>query len=398
MDPFRSSLSPMEALICKQNWIKMTQIHVPDVLDFNEVDEEEGVNQPRSVICAPQAPILIPSQDSNDIFSMSHDPHLILYLCLAANGQRHYRQVGKKKLPYQTFFVDQSGHGNFSTIQSAIDAVPSNNMHWICIRIKAGTYREKIIIPYDKPYIILKGGGKRKTWVEWDDHDTVAQSPTFTSQADNIVAKSLSFRNTYNNPINSNPRAPAVAAMISGDKSSFYRCGFYGLQDTLWDVQGRHYYQKCTIQGAIDFIFGAGQSIFEQCSIAYFGEAVEEGLLGYVTAQGREGPYDSNGFVFKDCKLHGSGSTYLGRPWRAYSRVIFYTTNFSHVVVPKGWDQWNFVGSEQKLTYDEHGCFGPGADTSQRVSWSNKLSQTDLNKFINISFIDNEGWLNDQPF
>lgn len=53
--------------------------------------------------------------------------------------------------------------------------------------------REKIIIPYDKPNIILKGEGRKKTHVVWDDHDTVAQSPTFTSMADNIVVKSMSF-------------------------------------------------------------------------------------------------------------------------------------------------------------------------------------------------------------
>ncbi|KAB1213685.1 putative pectinesterase 29 [Morella rubra] len=314
-----------------------------------------------------------------------------------ANGQ-YYRHVGNKRLPYQTFFVDQSGKGNFSTIQSAIDAVPSNNKFWICIRIKAGTYREKVRIPYDKPYIILKGQGRRNTWVEWDDHDNIAQSPTFTSEADNMVAKSISFRNTYNSPANKNPRAPAVAAMVMGDKSAFYRCGFYGLQDTLWDVQGRHYYQKCTIQGAIDFIFGAGQSLFEQCSIAYFGEGVEPGLVGYITAQGRTGPYDSNGFVFKDCSVHGSGSTYLGRPWRAYSRVIFYHSNFSHVVDPRGWNPWGFVGYEQQLTYAEHGCFGPGANTSQLVSWAKKLGEAELNQFTSMSYIDSEGWLNDRPF
>lgn len=70
-------------------------------------------------------------------------------------------------------------------------------------------------------------------------------------------------QNSYNNPINSKPTVPAVAAMISGDKSYFFRVGFFGLQDTLWDVTGRHYYKLCTIQGAIDFIFGAAQSLFE---------------------------------------------------------------------------------------------------------------------------------------
>jgi pectin methylesterase-like acyl-CoA thioesterase len=77
-------------------------------------------------------------------------------------------------------------------------------------------------------------------------------------------------QNTYNNPNWNNPRRTAVAAMISGDKSAFYRCGFYGLQDTLWDDQGRHYYKKCTIQGAVDYIFGAGQSIFEVIFILVF--------------------------------------------------------------------------------------------------------------------------------
>jgi len=70
-------------------------------------------------------------------------------------------------------------------------------------------------------------------------------------------------QNSYNNPINNKPIMPAVAAMVSGDKSYFFRVGFFGLQDTLWDDTGRHYYKLCTIQGAIDFIFGAGQSLFE---------------------------------------------------------------------------------------------------------------------------------------
>ncbi|KAI6680594.1 hypothetical protein NL676_034475 [Syzygium grande] len=39
-------------------------------------------------------------------------------------------------------FVDPSGRlGNFTTIQSAIDSVPSNNRNWVCIYIKKGIYR-----------------------------------------------------------------------------------------------------------------------------------------------------------------------------------------------------------------------------------------------------------------
>lgn len=49
-------------------------------------------------------------------------------------------------------------------------------------------------IPHDKPYIVLKGKGKKSTEVVWDDHETVAQSPTFTCLADNVVIKGISFR------------------------------------------------------------------------------------------------------------------------------------------------------------------------------------------------------------
>lgn len=160
----------------------------------------------------------------------------------------------------------------------------------------------------------------------------------------------------------------AVAAKISGDKSSFYRCGFLGLQDTLWDVQGRHYFKLCSIQGAVDFIFGSGQSIYEvnktsvfctlywtilnkiqiwiwvlnslqRCTISVIA-GVLDGLAGFITAQSRSSPYETNGFVFKDCKIIGHGKTFLGRAWRDYARVVFYNTTMSDVVVPEGWSPW----------------------------------------------------------
>ncbi|TKY69207.1 pectinesterase 29 [Spatholobus suberectus] len=312
-----------------------------------------------------------------------------------ANAQ-FYRKVGNKHFPYWLVVVDPSGHGNFSTIQSAIDSVPSDNRYWVSIKVKAGTYREKVKIPYDKPYIILKGEGKRRTFVEWDDHDTTSQSPTFAATADNIVVKSMSFRNSYNNPINNKPNVPAVAAMVSGDKSYFFRVGFFGFQDTLWDDTGRHYYKLCTIQGAVDFIFGAGQSLFERCVISVLGGALDPGLPGFITAQGRINSEDSNGFVFNNCRVIGNGSTYLGRPWRSYARVLFYMTNMSNIIQPSGWNAWNFPRYEGRITFAEYGNFGPGSDTSKRVSWTKKLDLETIENMTSTKFIDTEGWLQQQ--
>ncbi|KAI8009666.1 putative pectinesterase 29 [Camellia lanceoleosa] len=299
---------------------------------------------------------------------------------------------------YPTIYVDQSGHGNFSTIQSAIDSIPSNNGNWICVSVRAGEYREQVRIPMDKPYIYIKGDGKRKTTVVWDSHDSIATSPTFISQADNIFVKSISFKNSFNNPpTNYNPIRTAVAAMISGDKSAFYRCRFFGFQDTLWDVQGRHYFKLCTIQGAVDFIFGSGQSIYEGCTISVIAGALD-GLAGFITAQGRSTPEETNGFVFKDCNVIGTGLTYLGRPWREYSRVIFYNSYLSDVVLPLGWNAWgNFGGREHQLTFAEHGCYGIGSNTLNRVKWEANLSQDMLSWLTSIRFIDDDGWISRLP-
>ncbi|KAE8722560.1 putative pectinesterase 55 [Hibiscus syriacus] len=295
----------------------------------------------------------------------------------------------------KTVTVDQSGRGDFSTIQSAINSVPSNNEFWYCINVRPGTYREKVKIPDDKPYIVLKGSGQRKTMVVWNE--PYLQSPTFSSSADNTIVKSMSFVNSYNGPNSKNSRVPAVAAMVDGDKSFFFRCGFSGVQDTLWDANGRHYFKKCHIEGAVDFIFGNAQSLYEDCSIRFLGEMLEPGLAGFITAQGRNNPYESNGFVFKNCDIYGKGTTFLGRPWRDFSRVLFYNCKFSDVVHPSGWDAWNCVGKEEHLTFAEYKNYGPGADTSKRVKWVKKLDAGTVVKLTSMSFVDDDGWFQSMP-
>ncbi|RYQ86709.1 hypothetical protein Ahy_B10g106347 [Arachis hypogaea] len=286
--------------------------------------------------------------------------YVFVLLNSGAVNSQNYRTVRDKILPFNKVVVDSLGHGNFSTIQSAIDSVPSNNKYWILINVTAGIYREKVTIPIDKPYIILKGSGKMRTWVEWDDHNTTAQSPTFQSDADNSC----------------------------NDK-----VGFFGLQDTLWDNYGKHYYKFCTIEGAVDFIFGAGQSLFERCSINVIGRALGKWFVGYITAQARENPKDSNGFVFKNCNVSGNGSTFLGRPWRPYAKVLFYNTSMANIIQPAGWDLWDSSQHENNIMFAEYGNFGPGSNTSKRVNWTTTLDLKTVDMMTNISFIDSEGWV-----
>lgn len=56
-----------------------------------------------------------------------------------------WRGGGAAMTKYQTIVVDQSGNGNYTTIQAAIDAIPTNNMQWICVYVKEGTYKYSFI-------------------------------------------------------------------------------------------------------------------------------------------------------------------------------------------------------------------------------------------------------------
>ncbi|KAI9182474.1 hypothetical protein LWI28_025708 [Acer negundo] len=301
-----------------------------------------------------------------------------------------------------TITVDQSGKGNFTNIQSAIDKIPDNNGAWKRIQISPGKYREKITIPLNKPYIFLKGAGSKSTFVEWSDHDETDTSSTFSCFSNNILVKGITFKNTYDVSIgiDQNQVTQALAARIYGDKSAFYDCGFTGLQDTLWDVQGRHYFKDCYIEGAIDFIFGSGQSIYEQFEIHLsMGAYAEQYATGYITAQGRNSSTDPSAFVFKTCNITGTnGKAYLGRACGGYSRVIFADSTIADIIVPEGWDAWNYIHKEENIEYLESGCSGSGADASKRVSWEKKVTDPAyLNHFVDISFIDKIGWISKLP-
>uniref|UniRef100_A0A0D9V020 Pectinesterase n=1 Tax=Leersia perrieri TaxID=77586 RepID=A0A0D9V020_9ORYZ len=302
----------------------------------------------------------------------------------------------------RSIFVNQNGGADFTSIQKAINSVPFGNNQWIRIHVAAGVYKEKVSIPMNKSFIMLEGEGRQQTSIEWADFagggdSGTADSPTFASYAPDFIARDITFKNTYG--VASGRMAPAVAALVAGDRSSFYRCGFVGVQDTLSDLLGRHYYEGCYIEGAVDFIFGEGQSIFHGCDIwaASPVARASRGAPGYITAQGRSSAADASGFVFRSCTVGGAAPAYLGRAWRGYARVVFYQSDLSAAVVSLGWDAWGYKGKEETLEMVEEGCTGPGANRTGRVAWEKTLSDAELGKLVDISYVSHDGWLAVQP-
>ncbi|ESQ29671.1 hypothetical protein EUTSA_v10023834mg, partial [Eutrema salsugineum] len=308
----------------------------------------------------------------------------------------------------KTIVVDHSGKGNFKTIQSAINSIPSGNSHWIKIFIKEGVYNEKVIIPKNKPKIQMEGNKASTTIIQYNDGGKASLSTTVRVSAEFFVAINITFKNTYNPdkpmiPYREIKVAPAV--ILAADKAAFFGCEFFSIQDTIGDLGGRHYFQKCHIKGGIDFIWGGGQSIYQNCVIDVLGvisttakeEEANKGLMaGFITAQGRETEQDTSGFVFNGCSITGVGKAFLGRAYRGYSRVIFYNTNMADVIVAQGWDSWSYPRQVDKLTYAEVNCKGPGAKKQGRVAWEKNLS--DVSYFTNVrTFLDKDGWMKTLP-
>ncbi|XP_010511289.1 PREDICTED: putative pectinesterase 10 [Camelina sativa] len=306
----------------------------------------------------------------------------------------------------KTVVVSHNGKGHFRTIQEAVDSVPSGNKQWIRIYLKHGTYNEKVVIPKEKQKIIMQGNNAAKVVIQYNDAGQSNSSGPFIVHAEYFVAIKITFKNTN---IKITPIIPylaikvAPAIILTADKAWFYGCSFISVQDTVADFLGRHYFKNCYIEGAIDFIWGQGQSIYQNCVIYVRGITKDivkkDGMLpGCITAQGRESEKDTSGFVFNNCKIQGDGEAYLGRAWRAYSRVIFYGTDMSNVVVPRGWDAWDFKQGVDKLTYAEVNCTGEGADKKGRVGWEKNLSVKDVVSLIDFkTFIDEDGWMATLP-
>ncbi|XP_010249481.1 PREDICTED: probable pectinesterase 53 [Nelumbo nucifera] len=308
--------------------------------------------------------------------------------------------TAKNKLfPSYTLTVHKNpAAGDFTSIQDAIDSLPSVNLVRVVIKVNAGVYTEKVNIPPLKSFITIEGAGADKTIVQWGD---TAQTPgpngrpigtfnsaTFAVNSPYFIAKNITFKNTTPLPPPGAIGKQAVAFRISGDTAAFWGCKFFGAQDTLYDHLGRHYYKDCYIEGSVDFIFGNGLSLFEGCNVHAIAQK-----YGAVTAQSRMSLLEDTGFSFVNCRVTGSGALYLGRAWGTFSRVVFAYTYMDNIIIPKGWYNWGDPNRQMTVFYGQYKCTGPGASFAGRVSWSRELTDAEAKPFTSLTFIDGSEWI-----
>jgi pectinesterase len=270
--------------------------------------------------------------------------------------------------------VAQDGSGHFKTVQDAIMSVPSGSAaNPVVIQIKPGTYKELIYIQHEKRFFRLIGEDAKTTILTFDLNANIVgkngkpigtfRTPSAIIDADDFIAENITFENS------SGPVGQALAIRVDGDRAVFRRCRFLGWQDTMFLNRGRQYFEECYISGHVDFIFGAATAFFDRCHIHCL-------RSGYITAASTY-DYDSYGFVFSHCKITSEADvkTYLGRPWRDFSNVIFLNTEMSEVVRSEGWHNWNVPAREKTVRYAEFNSSGLGANSKSRVSWSRQLTK-----------------------
>jgi pectinesterase len=276
--------------------------------------------------------------------------------------------------------------------------------------LKPGIYREKIKIQIDN--ITLIGEDKNTTIIENKDYyhkimEDYNECNTFRTYtvfvgANNITIKNLTIRNTS---VPSDVYGQAVALHADGNNFKCENVFLDSAQDTLftaplppnllikykgflpdYEITGNHnrqIYDKCTIRGDVDFIFGGATALFNECEIISLNRNVNHHeAVGYISAPSHN-PDIPYGYLFYKCNIKADSNVqnvYLSRPWRDYGCAAFIECNIGNHILPSGFSNWNNTSRYETARYAE---YSPNIDTSNRAKWAKMLSKEEAYNYYN---------------
>lgn len=306
--------------------------------------------------------------------------YLSLFCLSGTTTYTSAQQEKTKRVDIYSMVVAQDGSGDFTTIQEAINSAKGFPDKRVTIKVKNGTYREKVEVYEWNSHMSIIGEDKEKTIITHDDYfdkinlgrNSTFHTSTFLVQGNDFYAANLTIRNTAGTV------GQAIALAVNADRVLIENCLILGNQDTLYTTgeNFRQYYKNCDITGTTDFIFGQATALFQNCNIHSKSDS-------FITAASTPKGVDF-GYVFKDCKLsadQGLTKVYLGRPWRTHAKTVFINCTIGKHVVPEGWDNWSNKAAEKAAFYAEYDCSGPGFKPKERVKWAHQLKKGEAKKY-----------------
>jgi pectin methylesterase-like acyl-CoA thioesterase len=256
--------------------------------------------------------------------------------------------------------VAADGTGTYKTVQAAIDAVPAGNTTRRVITIKAGTYREIVTIPSDKPYLTLQGAGSTSSAVVIVNNHSSAGgygtsgSATVFVNGHDFVAQNLTMSNDYGEG------SQAVAANLNADRAIYNNVRFLGNQDTLLTNNNRAYVVNSYVAGTVDFIFGGATVVFHNTAIYE-----KRSTGGPITAANTDAA-KTYGLLFYKCTITGAtgNTTQLGRPWGPAAQVLYRESSLSATIATA--QPWIDMSSNpwKNARFFEYKNTGSGATTN----------------------------------
>ncbi|XP_020218007.1 pectinesterase [Cajanus cajan] len=300
--------------------------------------------------------------------------------------------------------VAKDGSGRFKTVAEAVASAPDNGKTRYVIYVKKGTYKENVEIGSKKKNVMLVGDGKDATVItgslNFIDGTSTFKTATVAAVGDGFIAQDIWFQNAAGPE-----KHQAVALRVGADQSVINRCRIDAYQDTLYAHSNRQFYRDSFITGTIDFIFGNAAVVFQKCNLV--ARKPMSNQKNMVTAQGREDPNQNTGTSIQQCTLTpssdlkpvvGSFKTYLGRPWKKYSRTVVMQSTLDSHIDPAGWAEWDAQSKDflQTLYYGEYMNSGAGGGTSKRVNWPGYhiiKTAAEASKFTVTQLIQGNVWL-----
>ncbi|WOL19815.1 pectinesterase-like [Canna indica] len=297
--------------------------------------------------------------------------------------------------------VAKDGSGDCTTIADALAKIPKKYDGRYVIYVKEGVYEEQLLIEKNMINVTMYGDGSRKTVITGSknnvDGTKTFYTATFAVAGEGFLGVSIGFQNTAGAI-----KHQAVALRVQADRAIFLNCRMEGYQDTLYAHSHRQFYRGCLISGTIDFIFGDGSAVFQNCIMTV--RRPLDNQQNIVLAQGRTMRTETTAFVIQNCKIVpeddlkpdvGKIRSYLGRPWQEFSKTVVMESDIGDFISPEGYTPWSGDFGLNTLSYSEYNNKGPSGDSSKRVKWPGVkvLSRDEAITFTATEFIQADDWV-----